>query len=132
MQMDTESTGQASKKAKRALRRLQRRRMIRHARSVFTGHPQLQAWAERRHDYLCSCSCYLCGNRRKHFGLTVQERRFHQMDPYEELGRDNVEREDAPDGKAAGELDVGCTNSDPQSKENTDERREHVPGNRQD
>jgi len=42
---------------------------------------QLQPWAEKRHDHLCRCLCYLCHNKRKKFGPTIQERRAIQLDP---------------------------------------------------
>ena len=31
--------------------------------------------AAKSADHLTKCSCYLCGNKRKHWGPTVQERR---------------------------------------------------------
>ena len=68
----------------RALRRFHRRRMIWHARSIFAGDlfpAELREWAEKRHDHLCRCLCYLCHNKRKKFGRTIQEKRVFQSDP---------------------------------------------------
>ena len=71
----------------RALRRLHRRRLIRHARSIFAGDlydDRLRAWAEKRHDHLCRCKCYVCHNKRKKFGRTIQERRAFQGEVFGE------------------------------------------------
>ena len=75
----------------RALRRFHRRRMIRHAGSIFAGDlfpKELRAWAVKRHDHLCRCLCYLCHNKRRKFGRTIQERRVFQSDPIGEFDRD--------------------------------------------
>ena len=72
----------------RALRRFHRRRMIRHARSIFAGDlfpEELRKWAEKRHDHLCRCLCYLCRNKRERFGPTIQEQRVFQGDPVGDL-----------------------------------------------
>ena len=72
----------------RAVRRSHRRRMIRHARSIFAGDQfpeELRVWAGKRHDHLCRCLCYICHNRRKKFGRTLQERRVLQRDPIREF-----------------------------------------------
>lgn len=74
----------------RASRRFHRRRMIGHARSIFIGalyEEELAAWAEKRHDHLCRCKCYLCHNKRKKFGRTLQERRAFQSDAIGEFER---------------------------------------------
>lgn len=35
----------------------------------------------------CMCSCYMCGNPRKHFGeLTIQERKFNDKQRYAHYG----------------------------------------------
>ncbi len=64
----------------RALRRHHRRRMIDRARTswMYAGMDPAERnrQAVRRHDYLASCSCPMCGNRRRHFGeRTWQEQR---------------------------------------------------------
>jgi len=72
----------------RALRRFHRRRMIRRARSIFAGDffsEELRAWAVKRHNHLCRCLCYLCHNKRKKFGWTIQEQRVFQSDPIGEF-----------------------------------------------
>ena len=73
------------KDTKRALRRHHRRRMIAHARHVLSTiygreytAEELKRAARRYHDHLKMCSCYLCGNRRKWGGPTLQERRMQQ------------------------------------------------------
>lgn len=79
----------------RALRRSHRRRMIRYGRSIFAGDQfpeQLRVWAGKRHDHLCRCLCYLCHNRRKKFGRTLQERRLLQCDPIPEFASEHEEK----------------------------------------
>lgn len=88
----------------RAVRRFHRKRMIRHARSIFAGNPRAelyQGWAEKMHDHLCRCTCHYCHNKRKKFGPTIQERRNLQVDPIDEYEQRDVERLDAPDSSAA-------------------------------
>ena len=66
---------------KRALRRHHRQRMIRRAlrSSVLYGEEDQEIQRERVlrwHNNLAKCSCWMCGNPRKHEGrLTVQEQR---------------------------------------------------------
>jgi len=88
--------------SKRALRRHHRARMIAHVKRIqrrwwsgarFTEEELHQA-ALRLADNLAWCSCYSCGNPRRHFGFTVfgrsfealtrQERR-HLLDFHEQL-----------------------------------------------
>jgi hypothetical protein len=62
--------------------------MIRHARSIFASDrfpESLRVWAGKRHDHLVRCPCYLCHNRRRKFGLAIQERRVLQCDPIPEF-----------------------------------------------
>lgn len=74
------------KSTKRALRRHHRQRMIAHAKrefgaSRYSGDPEglavMQEWAQRNHDHLACCSCWMCGNTRKWHGPPTQERRLH-------------------------------------------------------
>ena len=71
------------KETKRALRRHHRQRMIAHARHVLyigmrPSDPEMQEWARRNYNHLKKCSCWMCGNRRKWHGPTIQERRMGQ------------------------------------------------------
>jgi hypothetical protein len=67
------------KDTKRALRRRHRQRMIARAMKSFRlAHiPQENSlqWARRLYNNLQFCSCWMCGHRRKWWGLTIQERR---------------------------------------------------------
>ena len=67
------------KETKRALRRHHRQRMIARALKSWNivGRPEEERLqrALRRYDNMQWCSCYMCGQRRKWYGLTVQERR---------------------------------------------------------
>ena len=81
----------------RSVRRFHRRRMMRHARRIFVGYrfPEaLRAWAEKNHDHLCRCPCYMCHNKRKKFGPTIQERRLFQDDQVLEFEHSRVENAD--------------------------------------
>jgi hypothetical protein len=72
------------KDTKRAVRRHHRRRMIAYARRIYRSY--LYDWsdeeilerARRNHGHLKKCSCWMCGNRRRWFGPTIQERRMNQ------------------------------------------------------
>ncbi|QDV38599.1 hypothetical protein [Tautonia plasticadhaerens] len=77
---DPSRGGPPSPNRGRAARRHQRSRMIERARRClkFTGipDPDREAFALRNHDHLASCSCWMCGNPRRHLGEpTIQERR---------------------------------------------------------
>jgi len=67
------------KNYKRALRRYHRQRMLAKARKIaqtklLCADPEDQErWALRNYDNLCDCSCWMCGNARKHWGPTIQE-----------------------------------------------------------
>lgn len=67
--------------SKRALRRHHRHRMIEYARSSQRysrmGPSDREYQSVRRHDYLATCSCWMCGNPRKYMGeRTLQEQRI--------------------------------------------------------
>jgi hypothetical protein len=73
------------KDTKRALRRHHRQRMIARALRVVYVYMGMEAsdsatqdWVRRNHDHLKVCSCWMCGNRRKWGGPTIQERRWEQ------------------------------------------------------
>lgn len=72
------------KNTKRALRRHHRQRMIARALHSYKIESLNQAekldWARRNHNHLQMCSCWMCGNRRKWFGPTTQERRQQQRE----------------------------------------------------
>lgn len=78
------------KDMKRALRRHHRRRMIAHAlrsyKAVSFSETDRRDWARRHYNHLQRCSCWMCGNRRKWLGPTVQERRWNQMAADDEHG----------------------------------------------
>ena len=59
------------------------RRAIDFAGDRFTE--TLRVWAEKRHDHLCRCLCYLCHYKRQKFGVTIQEQRVFQSDPIGEF-----------------------------------------------
>jgi hypothetical protein len=67
---------------RRALRRHHRERMLQRAlRSLVLSWPYDDKERRRRalrwHNNLKKCSCYMCGNPRRHFGtVTWQERRM--------------------------------------------------------
>ena len=44
-----------------------------------TKDGSLDEWVNKNADHLKSCSCYMCGNPRRHFNLeTIQEQRAKQ------------------------------------------------------
>lgn len=59
----------------RALRRHHRQRMVEKARALFTwwgeDEERIRRNAPRFANNLAWCSCYSCGNPRRHFGFTV-------------------------------------------------------------
>ena len=60
----------------RALRRSHKRRM---GRKAVAAYPWMDAGRARRlADHMAHCSCYACGNPRRHFGeIPMAERRQH-------------------------------------------------------
>jgi len=62
----------------RALRRHHRARMVARARALFTrwgdDDDTVRRNAPRLADNLCWCSCYSCGNPRRHFGFCIYGR----------------------------------------------------------
>ena len=77
---DPKRGGPPSPNRGRAARRHHRSRMIERARrcSRFMDMPapDREAFALRMHGHLASCSCWMCGNPRRHLGEpTIQERR---------------------------------------------------------
>jgi hypothetical protein len=70
------------KSSKRALRRHHRQRMFRRALRIasdrnITDEQTCREFAQRWCDNLKKCSCYLCGNPRRHFRTwPVQQRRL--------------------------------------------------------
>jgi hypothetical protein len=81
------------KNTRRALRRHHRLRMIARALRIY-GRLRHSGWSEEEvlfrarhfHDHLQSCSCWMCGHRRKWFGPTIQERRWNQSGTDDEDG----------------------------------------------
>ncbi len=68
------------KSAKRALRRhcakcKQRRIYRRFADWKQESGPELESWVRRNFNHIALCSCWMCGQRRKWEGPTMQERR---------------------------------------------------------
>lgn len=39
-------------------------------------------WASRNADNLKMCSCYMCGNQRKHWGKTIQELKYSEPEDF--------------------------------------------------
>ncbi|HLJ56972.1 MAG TPA: hypothetical protein VKT77_18170 [Chthonomonadaceae bacterium] len=74
---------------KRALRRHHRQRMLARALKSWRVAGNCEefkiAVAVRLYNNMQCCSCWLCGNRRKHWGLTVREIRWanaERRDPF--------------------------------------------------
>lgn len=71
----------------RALRRHHRQRMVNRARALFTWwgdtEERIRHTAPRLADNLVWCSCYSCGNPRRHFGFTVYSHRSEIRTPQE-------------------------------------------------
>ena len=67
----------------RALRRHHRARMVNRARALFArwGDTEevIRRNAPRLADNLAWCSCYSCGNPRRHFGFTVHGHSFEAL-----------------------------------------------------
>jgi hypothetical protein len=67
------------KSIKRAVRRSRNQRKKKRAQSVYVimgySDPQMQEWAKRNYNHLKACSCWMCGNYRKNFGGTFQEKK---------------------------------------------------------
>lgn len=69
---------------KRAQRRAQRARKVAWARRVLVTwsfklvEADVDRLSRKLADHLQSCSCWMCGNSRKHFGATYAERRAMQ------------------------------------------------------
>ena len=70
------------KSNKRAWRRHHRARLIARARRTYVAPAgrddpeRLLDWARRNWNNLASCSCWMCGQPRKHFGPPIQEQRL--------------------------------------------------------
>ena len=62
-----------------AIRRHHRHRMRVKAKNVYRGNPKALRWA----DNLALCSCWMCGNQRRHAKgkerLTLRERRLAEL-----------------------------------------------------
>jgi hypothetical protein len=83
-----------TKNKKRADRRHQKMKMRNKAEKVarnrlISSYSQsyyddefIEDWSTKNAEHLKSCSCHLCGNKRKHFGKTLQEKKaeFAEMD----------------------------------------------------
>jgi len=71
----------------RALRRHHRQRMVNKARALFTrwgeDEERVNRNAPKFADNLCWCSCYSCGNPRRHLGFTVTHRKDEIRTPQE-------------------------------------------------
>jgi hypothetical protein len=74
-------------RTKRADRRAHRRRVVVKALKTFATRisPEtLKAFATKHADNLQSCSCSMCGNSRKQWGPTIQERRHGEEEVQDE------------------------------------------------
>ena len=99
------------KNTKRALRRHHRQRMIVRTLNMgrFSHLPEEDRLrlALRSYKHRQNCSCYMCGHRRKWWGVTVQEHRQRYADEFDlrnmllaEVGQANADVEIVSDEQA--------------------------------
>lgn len=80
--MDTGERNEVRKR--RAERRMQRQRVVRHAVRIATlfgipaGHAE--TWAKHNADNLKPCSCWMCGHARRWWGAPCREKRWALTD----------------------------------------------------
>lgn len=71
-------SGETFISSKRAVRRAHRRRVIRNRSAVFKRYGDNERYFKQLAKTATPCSCFLCGHTRKHFGVTMQEKRKMQ------------------------------------------------------
>lgn len=72
---------ESRREAKRSLRRAHKVRM---GKRAVRFYPDMDpAMAMRMADHIKMCSCWMCGNQRKHFGPTLQEVRQASKERYQ-------------------------------------------------
>jgi hypothetical protein len=85
---DPKQDGPPSPNRGRAARRHHRDRMIERAKRSLMYRdmptPDRDTFALKNHDHLASCSCWMCGNPRRHLGeMTIQEQRDDEAHSFE-------------------------------------------------